>query len=127
MFDFVHAGRRRTVSIGRFEDGRTAELFIDAEGCSPLGGLAQASAIVASLALQSGCALERVKGADYDDIDDDRRILDGQEDELRARRRLCGARMSSQRLKAAAAALRTCRQYLRVASVSRTPGRSHCG
>jgi hypothetical protein len=63
MFDFVHSGRRWTVTIGRFEDGRAAELFIDAEKCSPLGELAQDTAIIASLALQSGCALETLRHA----------------------------------------------------------------
>jgi hypothetical protein len=40
-----------------------AELFLDAATESPLVKLAQESAIVASLALQSGCALETLRHA----------------------------------------------------------------
>jgi hypothetical protein len=61
LVDFEHAGRRWTVCVGRFDDGRIAELFLDAEKTSPLVELAQESAIVASLALQSGCPLETLR------------------------------------------------------------------
>jgi hypothetical protein len=63
LVDFEHAGRRWTVAVGRFADGRIAELFLDAAKESPLVELAQESAIVASLALQSGCALETLSHA----------------------------------------------------------------
>lgn len=63
LLDFDHAGRRWTVCVGRFADGRIAELFLDAAKESPLVELAQESAIVASLALQSGCALETLSHA----------------------------------------------------------------
>jgi hypothetical protein len=51
------------VAFGRFADGRIAELFLDAAKESPLVELAQESAIVASLALQSGCTLELLSHA----------------------------------------------------------------
>ena len=63
LFNFEHAGRRWTVCVGRFDDGRIAELFVDAAKASPLVELAQESAIVASLALQSGCAFETLRHA----------------------------------------------------------------
>jgi hypothetical protein len=63
LVDFEHAGRRWTVCVGRFDDGRIAELFLDAEKTSPLVELAQESAIIASLALQSGCPLETLRHA----------------------------------------------------------------
>jgi ribonucleoside-diphosphate reductase alpha chain len=58
VFDFVHQNRRWTATIGRFPDGRVAELFLDAERVDPVSELAQDTAIVASIALQSGCPLE---------------------------------------------------------------------
>jgi hypothetical protein len=63
LVDFEHAGRPWTVTVGRFADGRIAELFLDAAKESPLVELAQESAIVASLALQSGCALQTLRHA----------------------------------------------------------------
>jgi hypothetical protein len=63
LVDFEHAGRRWTVCVGRFDDGRIAELFLDAAKTSPLVELAQESAIVASLALQSGCPIETLRHA----------------------------------------------------------------
>jgi len=63
LVDFEHAGRRWTVCVGRFDDGRIAELFLDAAKASPLVELAQESAIIASLALQSGCAFETLHHA----------------------------------------------------------------
>ena len=58
LIDFEHDGRKWTATVGRFADGRIAELFIDGSKDAPIVELAQESAIVASLALQSGCALE---------------------------------------------------------------------
>jgi hypothetical protein len=58
LVDFEHAGRRWTVAIGRFTDGRIAEIFIDGPKEAPIVELAQESAIVASLALQSGCTFK---------------------------------------------------------------------
>jgi hypothetical protein len=63
MFDFDHAGRKWTVTVGRFSDGRVAEIFLDAAKTSSLVALAQESAIVASLALQQGCPLSTLRHA----------------------------------------------------------------
>ncbi len=41
LFDFEHGGRRWTATIGRFADGRVAEIFVDAAKESPLVELAQ--------------------------------------------------------------------------------------
>jgi hypothetical protein len=49
LVDFEHAGRRRTITVGRFADGRIAELFIDGPKEAPIVELAQESAIVPSL------------------------------------------------------------------------------
>jgi hypothetical protein len=63
VFEFEHGGMRWTASFGRFSDGRVAEVFLDAEKETPLVELAQESAIVASLALQSGCPLHVLRHA----------------------------------------------------------------
>ena len=63
LVDFEHGGRKWTATFGRFADGRIAELFIDGSKEAPIVELAQESAIVASLALQSGCALETLRHA----------------------------------------------------------------
>ena len=63
LVDFEHEGRKWTVTVGRFADGGIAELFIDGSKEAPIVELAQESAIVASLALQSGCALGTLRHA----------------------------------------------------------------
>jgi hypothetical protein len=63
VIDLEHGGRRWTVTVGRFADGRVAEIFLDAAKESPLVELAQESAIIASLALQSGCPLNTLRHA----------------------------------------------------------------
>ena len=63
LVDFEHEGRKWTVTVGRFADGGIAELFIDGSKEAPIVELAQGSAIVASLALQSGCAFETLRHA----------------------------------------------------------------
>jgi hypothetical protein len=62
-FDFEHDGRKWTATIGRFPDGRVAEIFIHTPKVSAIGELAAEAAIVASLALQSGCPLEIIRHA----------------------------------------------------------------
>jgi len=53
-----------TGGIGRFDDGRIAEIFINgAKVGSAAEANAQDSAIVASLALQHGCPLETIHHA----------------------------------------------------------------
>jgi ribonucleoside-diphosphate reductase alpha chain len=63
LFDFDHQGRRWTATIGRFADGRVAEIFIDAAKGSPLAEMARDSALIASIALQSGCDFQALKHA----------------------------------------------------------------
>ena len=52
-----------TATVGRFTDGRIAEVFLDAAKTSSLAEIAADAAIVASLALQSGCAVETLRHA----------------------------------------------------------------
>ena len=63
VIGFFHGNRRWTLTVGRFPDGRAAELFLDGAKVDPLSELAQESAIVASLALQSGCGLDTLRHA----------------------------------------------------------------
>ena len=63
MFDFEHGGRKWTATISRFPDRRIAEIFLDPPKVSAIGELAAEAAIVASLALQSGCPLETLRHA----------------------------------------------------------------
>jgi hypothetical protein len=64
VFDFVHGTRQWTATVSRFGDGRPAEIFLDtARATSAIGELAAEAAIVASLALQSGCPVETLKHA----------------------------------------------------------------
>ena len=63
LVDFEHDHRRWTVSFGRFADGRVAEVFLDGPKESPIVALAQDGALVASLALQSGCPLDTQRHA----------------------------------------------------------------
>jgi len=63
LLDFQHAGRRWTATIGRFADGRVAEVFLSAGKDSALARLAEESAIVASLALQHGCDIATLRHA----------------------------------------------------------------
>jgi hypothetical protein len=58
-----HEGRKWTATVGCFADGRISEIFIDELKEAPIAELAQESAMVASLALQSGCALETLRHA----------------------------------------------------------------
>jgi hypothetical protein len=58
VITFEHEGRLWTASFGRFDDGRLAEIFLDAPKESPLADAARESAILASLALQHGCSAE---------------------------------------------------------------------
>jgi|ERR1700733_849154 hypothetical protein len=63
VFDFQHGGRRWTATISRFPDGRLGEIFLDAIRGAAIAELAAEAAIVASLALQSGCPLETLRHA----------------------------------------------------------------
>jgi hypothetical protein len=61
--DLEHAGRKWTATISRFPDGRVADIFLDTPKVSAIGELASEAAIVASIALQSGCPLETLRHA----------------------------------------------------------------
>jgi len=63
LVDFEHAGRRWTLTVGRFADGRVAEVFLDAAKESPLVELAQDCALAVSLALQHGAPFETLRHA----------------------------------------------------------------
>jgi ribonucleoside-diphosphate reductase alpha chain len=54
LINFECAGRRWTATIGRFGDGRLAEVFLHAPKDSPLLAMSQDAAILASIALQYG-------------------------------------------------------------------------
>lgn len=64
LVNFEHEGQRFVGGVGRFPDGRIAELFING---SKFGSAAEASAqeaaLVASLALQFGCPLATIRHA----------------------------------------------------------------
>jgi hypothetical protein len=62
-FDFEHGGRKWTATISRFPDGRVGEVFLNTIKGAAIGELAADAAIVASLALQSGCRLETLHHA----------------------------------------------------------------
>jgi ribonucleoside-diphosphate reductase alpha chain len=50
-----HAGFRLTVGVGRFDDGRLGEIFIDThKGGTAIDTILRDSAILASFALQAG-------------------------------------------------------------------------
>jgi hypothetical protein len=61
--DFEHGGRRWTLTVGRFPDGRVAEIFLDAPKASPIAEMAKEGALTASLALQHGAPLETLRHA----------------------------------------------------------------
>jgi hypothetical protein len=63
LVDFEHGGRRWTATIGRFEDGRLAEVFLHAGKDTPLLSLAQDAAIIASIALQFGAPADVIAHA----------------------------------------------------------------
>jgi hypothetical protein len=63
LIDFEHGGRRWTATIGRFADGRVAEVFLDAAKESPLVELAQDCALAATIALQNGCPIATLRHA----------------------------------------------------------------
>jgi hypothetical protein len=63
LVDFEHAGRRWTLTVGRFADGRVGEVFLDTPKASAIGEIAADAAIVASVAFQHGAPLETVRHA----------------------------------------------------------------
>jgi hypothetical protein len=64
LLDFEHAGFRFTAGIGRFPDGRLAEIFINgAKIGTPIDVNARDAAIVASMALQHGATPDELRRA----------------------------------------------------------------
>jgi len=64
LYRFESGGQVYTGGIGRFDDDRIAEIFINgAKVGSAAEANAQDAAIVASLALQHGCPLETIRHA----------------------------------------------------------------
>ena len=64
VIEFEHAGFRFTAGIGRFDDGRLAELFLNCrKGGTPVDVNARDAAIVASIALQLGATPAELRHA----------------------------------------------------------------
>jgi hypothetical protein len=64
VFDFEAQGLRFTATIGRFADGRVAEVFITNHKAGSMAGInACDAAVVASIALQYGVPLEVIRKA----------------------------------------------------------------
>src|ERR1700688_408791 len=64
LYRFESGGQFYTGGIGRFDDGRVAEIFINGVKVgSAAEANAQDAAIVASLALQHGCPIETIRHA----------------------------------------------------------------
>jgi hypothetical protein len=63
-FELAFRGRDYAISVGRYDDGALAEVFIDASKASTdAADDARAAALVLSLALQHGCPAETVRRA----------------------------------------------------------------
>jgi hypothetical protein len=64
LYRFECDGQSYTGGIGRFEDGRIAEIFINgSKADSTAETNAQDAAIIASLALQHGCPIDTIRHA----------------------------------------------------------------
>jgi hypothetical protein len=64
LLDFEHAGIKYTAGIGRFEDGRMAEIFLHAtKQGTAIDVNARDAAVAASLLLQYGCPVETLQRA----------------------------------------------------------------
>ena len=64
LYRFECDGQFYTGGIGRFEDGRIAEIFINGSKVGTAAETnAQDAAIIASLALQHGCPIETIRHA----------------------------------------------------------------
>lgn len=62
LYRFECGGQHYTGGIGRFEDGRIAEIFINgSKADSTAETNAQDAAIIASLALQHGCPIDTIR------------------------------------------------------------------
>jgi ribonucleoside-diphosphate reductase alpha chain len=77
-FEFNYNSQRFTACIGRFPDGRLAEIFLtcDRRSGSELDGMARDAAILLSLALQYGCPLQTaIEALGRRDIVIDKRLI----------------------------------------------------
>jgi ribonucleoside-diphosphate reductase alpha chain len=65
LVDFEHGGFCYTAGLGRFKDGRLAEIFLNvsAKGGTPLETASRDAAVTASLALQHGASVETIRHA----------------------------------------------------------------
>jgi hypothetical protein len=64
LYRFECDGQSYTGGIGRFEDGRIAEIFINGSKVGTAAETnAQDAAIIASLALQHGCPIDTIRHA----------------------------------------------------------------
>jgi hypothetical protein len=64
LLNFEHAGIRYTAGIGRFGDGRIAEVFLNTtKHGTGLDVNARDAAVAASLLLQHGCPVETLRRA----------------------------------------------------------------
>ena len=64
LYRFECDGQSYTGGIGRFDDGRIAEIFINGSKAGTAAETnAQDAAIVASLALQHGCPIDTIRHA----------------------------------------------------------------
>ncbi len=63
LITFEHGNRKWTACVGRFDDGRPAEIFIEGPKDSPLLAMARDVAILASIALQHGASVDVIRHA----------------------------------------------------------------
>ena len=65
LIDFEHGGHHYTAGVGRFDDGRLAEVFLNVPGRvgSGIEVMARDAATVASIALQYGVPTETIRHA----------------------------------------------------------------
>jgi hypothetical protein len=62
--DFEHAKQRFSLTVGRFSDGRPAEIFLSSRHVgSPIEAIARDAAVTVSIALQFGADLETIRQA----------------------------------------------------------------
>ncbi len=64
LLDFEHCDIRYTAGVGRFEDGRLAEIFLNTGKLGTAVDInARDAAVAASLLLQHGCPVETLRRA----------------------------------------------------------------
>jgi hypothetical protein len=64
LLEFEHAGIRYTAGVGRFEDGRLAEIFLNTGKLgTAIDTFARDAAVAASLLFQYGCPVKTLRHA----------------------------------------------------------------